>query len=67
MLASQVTSSVAAQHIDLSKQTREWFLSHPSNHCARHELPVDGFVSQSPFASENTFRSMADHTFDEYR
>jgi hypothetical protein len=55
------------QRVNLSTQTREWFLTHPSTHCARHQLHTQKRVSQSPFVSGDTFRSMADHTMDDTR
>lgn len=56
------------QHpVDLSLQSREWFLQNLYTHVARHQLPAQGHVSQAPFASADTFRSMADYTFDEFR
>lgn len=56
--ASQVVSS-------LSSKPREWFLSQPHSWCARHEIPNKGRVSQAPFVSGETFRTMADHIYDE--
>jgi hypothetical protein len=66
-LFATAATTVANKSDTVTLKSLEWFLSNPSTHCARHQLPAQGHVSQSPFVSEDTFRSMSDYTMDLYR